>query len=52
MSGPPSVRANMSDAGQDDDIHGHMMHDGEELSGKCRRCMLFIFTIIYLLRYL
>ena len=30
LSGPPSVRA----ADNGEDYHGHMMHNGEELSGK------------------
>lgn len=31
LSGPPSVRA-VGEAGNSEDIHGHMMHNGEELS--------------------
>ena len=35
LSGPPSIRnANMNEVGQSEDIHGHLMHNGDELSGK------------------
>ena len=32
LSGPPSVRA--GEASNSEEFHGHMMHNGEELSGK------------------
>jgi len=33
LSGPPSIRnANMNEVGQSEDIHGHLMHNGDELS--------------------
>jgi uncharacterized C2H2 Zn-finger protein len=33
LSGPPSIRnASMTEAGQSEDIHGHLLHNGDELS--------------------
>ena len=44
LSGPPSIRnANMNEVGQSEDIHGHLMHNGDELSGKHTMQFRFVY---------